>query len=856
MRTPFLAALALTVLVGCSDGLSPDGSLDFGDVYLPTDHEARYTFSNAATGTQTLGVPTFTTGFAFGMVSTLPQEVDGGVPWAIDFRFTPPAGEFGAQTDTATFPVTSGANTYSVTVQLRATFIEGDADGDGHVSTEFEGDDCDDANPNTYAGAQEICDGFDNDCDGNLGASELDDDNDGYLGCGDDCDDDDVTRHPGAEEGCDGLDTDCDGALGADELDGDGDGWTGCDGDCEPEVAAVNPDENEDTCDGYDTDCDQGGVVPPLETDNDNDGFRACNGDCDDEEPRARPGGTEVCDGVDNDCDTILPADEFDLDGDGWFLCNGECNDQEPASFPGNPEICDGIDNNCDTVVPPDEGDTDGDGQADCADCAPNDPLAFTGAPEVCDGVDNDCSGVADEGFDVDQDNYSSCAGDCDDADPAINPLATEVCDGVDNDCLNGPLLGELDDGDGDGVLDCADGDCPHHVDATSASGAPDGTLAEAWSEVQEGIDGAVAASCLSVWVHPGNYEELIDFGAAELVLVATDGPVVTTLDGDQDGPVVTIDGGQSTSARLEGFTVANGRVDEDSSGSYYGAGLYISASSPVIQGNYFTANSASGTDPVTNFLEGRGAGAACLDGDADFVDNVFEGNDAFRFGGGLYVENHAGEVSGNTFTANEAFFGGGVAFLGGSTSDAFQNLVVENQSVDWGGGVVLYQSSGVEFTNNVLNGNTGGEGGGLYIFDSAPVVVNNTMVDNHATEIGEVGGMRIWNGTIRNNLIVGGTGYGVAIETTNFIGVFQYNNVFDWSLAPYLTTDQTGADGNTSEDPLFVALSQDVDATNDDLNLQAGSPAIDGGNPAGIFDDADGTDNDQGAYGGPLGGW
>ena len=81
MRTPFLAALALTVLVGCSDGLSPDGSLDFGDVYLPTDHEARYTFSNAATGTQTLGVPTFTTGFAFGMVSTLPQEVDGGVPW-------------------------------------------------------------------------------------------------------------------------------------------------------------------------------------------------------------------------------------------------------------------------------------------------------------------------------------------------------------------------------------------------------------------------------------------------------------------------------------------------------------------------------------------------------------------------------------------------------------------------------------------------------------------------------------------------------------------------------------------------------------------------------------------------------
>jgi len=858
METHRLAAVLLILggLVGCTEGLTPDSSLDFGDVYLPIEHTARHTFSNAASSSQTLGVPTFADGGAFSVVSALPQEVDGGVPWAIDFRFLPPAGAFGEHTDTATFPVTYGANQYSITVQLRAVFIEGDRDGDGHVSTEFDGDDCDDDNPDTYAGAQEICDGFDNDCDGAPGASELDDDNDGYLGCADDCDDDDVRRHPNADEGCDDVDTDCDGSLGADELDGDGDGWTGCDGDCEPDVASVNPDEAEDTCDGYDTDCDLGGAIPPLEVDVDDDGFRPCNGDCDDSEAAAFPGNPEICDQIDNDCDTILPADEIDLDQDGFSECNGECDDDEPASFPGNPEICDGIDNNCDTVIPPDEGDTDGDGQADCEDCAPNDPLAYTGATEVCDGVDNDCSGGIDEGFDVDQDNYSSCAGDCDDADPLVNPLATEVCDGVDNDCSGATMVGELDDGDGDGTLDCLDADCPKHVAETGSDDTGNGEAGTPWGTVQYGIDEAVGASCLSVWVGPGTYEELVDFGAADVVLVATGGPTVTTLDGDQDGPVVTIDGGQTPAARLEGFTITNGDVDEDSSSSYFGGGVYISASSPVIQGNLITANNAAGTNPLNNFLEGRGGGAACIDGDAGFIDNVFTANDAFWMGGGLYLDNHGGEVSGNTFDDNEAYFGGGLLFDAGSTTDAFQNLFVENTAVDWGGGVVIYDADGVELTNNIVNGNTGGEGGGVYIFSSGPVVVNNTLVDNHATEVGEVGGIRIWNGTIRNNIVVGGTGYGVSIESASFTGIYQYNDVFDWSLAPYLSTDLTGTDGNVSVDPLFVQFSQDLDATNDDLNLQTSSTLIDGGNPAGIFDDVDGTDNDVGAYGGPLGDW
>jgi len=41
-----------------------------------------------------------------------------------------------------------------------------DADRDGHASLASGGDDCDDGDPARFAGAAELCDGKDNDCDG------------------------------------------------------------------------------------------------------------------------------------------------------------------------------------------------------------------------------------------------------------------------------------------------------------------------------------------------------------------------------------------------------------------------------------------------------------------------------------------------------------------------------------------------------------------------------------------------------------------------------------------------------------------------------------------------------------------
>jgi len=43
--------------------------------------------------------------------------------------------------------------------------------------------------------------------------------------------------------------------------------------------------------------------------------------DCDDTDDTVYSGATELCDGQDNDCDTIIPSNETDDDSDGYVEC-------------------------------------------------------------------------------------------------------------------------------------------------------------------------------------------------------------------------------------------------------------------------------------------------------------------------------------------------------------------------------------------------------------------------------------------------------------------------------------------------------------------------------------------------------
>ena len=80
--------------------------------------------------------------------------------------------------------------------------LDADSDNFGTVC------DCDDTEATVNENAAEICDGLDNNCDGNIDEG-FDQDGDGFKVCDGDCDDNDPAIFPGATETCDGIDNNC-----------------------------------------------------------------------------------------------------------------------------------------------------------------------------------------------------------------------------------------------------------------------------------------------------------------------------------------------------------------------------------------------------------------------------------------------------------------------------------------------------------------------------------------------------------------------------------------------------------------------------------------------------------------------
>ncbi|MFP2897752.1 MopE-related protein, partial [Corallococcus sp. 4LFB] len=208
-----------------------------------------------------------------------------------------------------------------------------------------------------------------------------------------DCDDYSATTHPGAAETCNGMDDDCDGAVDDGNPSGGVDCSTGQQGVCAAGVTA----------------CTNGSVVCQHRQAASAERCDSLDNDCDGATDEGNPGGLQACE-----------TGQLGVCGAGVTYCTQgaiHCVPTQGASS----EVCDGVDNDCDSQV--DEGvptqtwyrDADGDGHGTSAqtlqkcsqptgyvsnagDCNDSNAGIRPGAAEVCDGVDNDCDGQVDEG--------------------------------------------------------------------------------------------------------------------------------------------------------------------------------------------------------------------------------------------------------------------------------------------------------------------------------------------------------------------------------------------------------------------------------------------------------------------------
>ena len=410
---------------------------------------------------------------------------------------------------------------------------EDDSDGDGFG----DGEDCLPLDPNGYPGAEEVCDGLDNDCDlmvdeGFLDSDadslkdciDSDDDNDGDLD-GTDCAPINKLIHAGALEICDGLDNDCD-----EMVDGDLGSITCGKGVClhkvdvclNGQLQVCDPLEGiaVEVCDGLDNDCD---CLEDEDLGSTGCGQGKCQhtvANCQDGEPVVCDPDDgkeqEICDGLDNDCDLIVDEGFADTDADGFKDCidkdddgDGEldlfdCAPTDPDVHSQAAELCNGLDDNCNDEVDEELGQL-ACGKGECFHTVPGcvDGVAqgcdpFLGiAEEVCDGKDNDCNGLMDEALGTTSCGLGVCAHEvpaCEDGVPVVcDPLegmGDEVCDGADNDCN-----GEVDDGLG--VTSCGVGECLHSV-GNCADGQPqecdpfEGEIDEICDGLDNNCDGEV----------------------------------------------------------------------------------------------------------------------------------------------------------------------------------------------------------------------------------------------------------------------------------------------------------------------------------------------------------------------------
>jgi len=351
------------------------------------------------------------------------------------------------------------------------------------------------------------------------------------------------------------------------------------------------------------------------------------------------------------------------------------------------------------------------------------------------------------------------------------------------------------------------------YVDVTNNTGVEDGSAANPYNTIQEGID--AASNGHEVIVAEGEYDEAITFDGsgitADFTLRSTDptnpAVVAATVINHTGDPMITLfvmSGAESDTCLISGLTITSPGVF----GAIYGGGTEAGLSYCVIRDMYTQYFPVSGWDgAITNctitgnrvcdgsytcgglyncdgditdciisdnwggcsggLRECDGTISGCtisgntanLDGgglygcDGAITDCTINGNSAGRYGGGLY--DCDGAITDCTISDNEALYddcdGGGLYGCDGAITCC---TISGNAADQYGGG--LFQCAG-DITDCEITGNSSGSsGGGLN--DCNGAITGCTVTDNDSDAKG--GGISNCGGAISDCDISGNTAY------------------------------------------------------------------------------------------------
>lgn len=281
------------------------------------------------------------------------------------------------------------------------------------------------------------------------------------------------------------------------------------------------------------------------------------------------------------------------------------------------------------------------------------------------------------------------------------------------------------------------------------------------FSTIQAAIDDAGTGDGETLYVQNDNwYFEDVNFAGKNLIIQSVDdlntpdlnfvhpnNTFISTYFDANDNPVVRFISGESTAARLTGFSIS----DANDQGTHV-AGIDIIDSNANIQECIISFNYSSGVSAVNcpslvlesstiSDNEGvNGGGIYILDSVIDFNNTSITDNVATDDGGGIFSEGSLiGDVNNCSIIDNDANNGGGFYKTGTGDPNLIDTVVQGNMALESGGGLYLDVDTIMMLEGCDFHQNSASDfGGGLYLDANSTADINDTIfTTNSSTDSG-----------------------------------------------------------------------------------------------------------------------